>query len=112
MALAAPRPTAEDDLALLERVAELGIDPADPDNYVASLAAEQEAEGNAALATELRKQCETIIGFTEYRMQRYVADRHHRFVAEQLERVERREIDRLILEMPPRHGKLVSRESV
>jgi hypothetical protein len=34
-----------------------------------------------------------------------VPDRHHRFVAEQLERVERREIDRLILEMPPRHGK-------
>jgi hypothetical protein len=30
---------------------------------------------------------------------------HHRLVAEQLERVERREIDRLIIEMPPRHGK-------
>jgi hypothetical protein len=68
-------------------------------------AAEQEAEGNARLAKELRKQCEALIGFTEYRYSRYVSAPHHKFVAEQLERVERREIDRLIIEMPPRHGK-------
>lgn len=46
-----------------------------------------------------------LIAFTEYTYQRYVTARHHRIVAEQLERVERREIDRLMLLLPPRHGK-------
>jgi hypothetical protein len=53
----------------------------------------------------LQRQCQTIIGFTEYRFPRYRTSRHHRLVAEQLERVERGEIDRLMLCMPPRHGK-------
>ena len=50
-------------------------------------------------------QCETIIGFTEYRYPRYRTSKVHRFIAEQLERVERGEIDRLMLRLPPRHGK-------
>ena len=37
------------------------------------------------------------MGFAEYRFPRYRASRHQRFVAEQLERVERGEIDRLML---------------
>lgn len=46
-----------------------------------------------------------LIGFTEYTYPRYRTARHHRIIAEQLERVERGEIDRLMLLVPPRHGK-------
>jgi hypothetical protein len=49
--------------------------------------------------------CDRLIGFTEYRYPRYRTAPHHRFVATHLERVERREIDRLMIFMPPRHGK-------
>jgi hypothetical protein len=45
------------------------------------------------------------MGFTEYRFPRYKPSAHHRFIAAQLERVERGEIDRLMLHLPPRHGK-------
>ena len=47
----------------------------------------------------------SLIGFTEYTYPRYRTARHHRIIAEQIERVERREIDRLMLLVPPRHGK-------
>lgn len=47
----------------------------------------------------------SLIAFTEYTYERYQTAAHHRIVAEQLERVERREIDRLMLLLPPRHGK-------
>jgi predicted phage terminase large subunit-like protein len=54
-----------------------------------------------------------LIAFTEYTYEgaaglfggHYRAARHHREIAAHLERVERGEIDRLILLMPPRHGK-------
>ncbi len=46
-----------------------------------------------------------LIGFTEYTFDRYRTASHHRIVAAQLARVERREIDRLMLLLPPRHGK-------
>ncbi len=48
---------------------------------------------------------EALIPFTEFTFARYRTSHHHRLVAEQLERVERGEIDRLMLLMPPRHGK-------
>jgi predicted phage terminase large subunit-like protein len=52
------------------------------------------------------EQCRrSLIRFTEHTFARYKTARHHRIVAEQLERVERREIDRLMLLLPPRHGK-------
>lgn len=54
------------------------------------------------LKREARKH---LIPFTEYTYDRYKTGRHHRIIAEQLERVERREIDRLMLLLPPRHGK-------
>src|SRR5262252_10909173 len=47
----------------------------------------------------------SLIAFTEWTNQRYVAATPHRTIAEQLERVERGEIDRLMLLVPPRHGK-------
>src|SRR6188768_1247366 len=46
-----------------------------------------------------------LIDFTEYTFPKYRTARHHRAIAEQLERVERGEIDRLMLLVPPRHGK-------
>jgi predicted phage terminase large subunit-like protein len=59
-------------------------------------------------ATELLKRTEateSLIAFTEYTFPRYRTANHHRLIAGQLERVERGEIDRLMLLVPPRHGK-------
>jgi len=59
-------------------------------------------------ATELlkrRQARQSLIQFTEYTYDRYKTAKHHRIVAEQLERVMRRDVDRLMLLMPPRHGK-------
>ena len=47
----------------------------------------------------------SLIDFTEYTFDRYRTAPHHKIIAEQLERVERGEIDRLMLLVPPRHGK-------
>ena len=47
----------------------------------------------------------SLINFTEYTYDRYRTAQHHRVIAEQLERIEKREIDRLMLFVPPRHGK-------
>jgi len=58
--------------------------------------------------TELLKRTdahENLIAFTEYTFPRYRTAKHHQLIAEQLERVERGEIDRLMLLVPPRHGK-------
>jgi predicted phage terminase large subunit-like protein len=59
-------------------------------------------------ATELLRRTEAtenLIAFTEYTFDRYKTAPHHRLIAQQLERVERDEIDRLMLLVPPRHGK-------
>jgi predicted phage terminase large subunit-like protein len=47
----------------------------------------------------------SLLGFTEYTNPLYVGANHHRLIAERLEAVERGEIDRLMIFMPPRHGK-------
>lgn len=60
------------------------------------------------VATELLRRMDArdrLIAFTEYTYDRYRTAAHHRLIAEQLERVERGEIDRLMLLVPPRHGK-------
>lgn len=60
------------------------------------------------IATELLRRTdaqESLIEFTEYTFPRYRTAPHHRVIAGQLERVERGEIDRLMLLVPPRHGK-------
>ena len=46
-----------------------------------------------------------LIGFTSYTNPAYQAAGHHVLIAEKLEQVERGEIDRLMVFMPPRHGK-------
>jgi predicted phage terminase large subunit-like protein len=52
-----------------------------------------------------RKARNNLVDFTEYTYDRYQTANHHRLICEQLERVERGEIDRLMLMIPPRHGK-------
>lgn len=59
-------------------------------------------------AAELLKRTDaatSLIAFTEYTFPRYRTAPHHKQIAEQLERIERGEIDRLMLLVPPRHGK-------
>lgn len=46
-----------------------------------------------------------LIPFTEYTLPTYREAAHHTLIAEKLEAVERGEIDRLMINMPPRHGK-------
>lgn len=47
----------------------------------------------------------SLIAFTEYTNPEYEAVGHHKLIASELEAVERGEIDRLMIFMPPRHGK-------
>ena len=61
-----------------------------------------------AAAQELlrrRSSRSSLIKFTEYTLSQYRAAAHHALIAEQLEKIERGEIDRLMINMPPRHGK-------
>lgn len=46
-----------------------------------------------------------LLSFTEYTKSNYERAAHHELIAEKLEAVERGEIDRLMIFMPPRHGK-------
>lgn len=46
-----------------------------------------------------------LLAFTEYTNPLYQRAAHHELIAEKLEAVERGEIDRLMIFMPPRHGK-------
>jgi hypothetical protein len=53
-----------------------------------------------------RKQArQSLQGFTEYTTPNWQAGKIHRIIAEQFDRVNRREIDRLMLLCPPQHGK-------
>ena len=47
----------------------------------------------------------SLLRFTEYTNPLYQRARHHELIASKLEAVERGEIDRLMIFMPPRHGK-------
>jgi predicted phage terminase large subunit-like protein len=61
-----------------------------------------------AAAAELlarRKARLSLLDFTAYTNPAYQAAPHHRMIAEKLEAVERGDIKRLIICMPPRHGK-------
>jgi predicted phage terminase large subunit-like protein len=55
------------------------------------------------LRRELAK--DSLIDFTRYTYRDYRPAPHHRLIAEKLEAVERGEIKRLMIFMPPRHGK-------
>lgn len=47
----------------------------------------------------------SLLSFTEYTNPAYQVAPHHRLIAERLEALERGDIDRLMIFMPPRHGK-------
>lgn len=47
----------------------------------------------------------SLIDFTCYTNRAYQPAAHHRLIAEKLEAIERGDIDRLMINMPPRHGK-------
>lgn len=47
----------------------------------------------------------SLLSFTKYTNEVYQIARHHELIADKLEAVERGEIDRLMVFMPPRHGK-------
>lgn len=60
----------------------------------------------AAAELQARRKARTsLLGFTQYTNPAYVAAPHHSLIAEKLEAVERGEIKRLMITMPPRHGK-------
>jgi hypothetical protein len=62
-----------------------------------TLRAQQAKEaGDPRLADRAKHQCSSMLGFTTWRFPRYRASDLHRAVCAQLERVEAREIDRLI----------------
>lgn len=52
-----------------------------------------------------RRGREGLLAFTQYTNPNYQAAAHHALIAEKLEAVERGEIKRLMILMPPRHGK-------
>lgn len=47
----------------------------------------------------------SLLAFTEYTKPNYQRAAHHELIAEKLEAVQRGDIDRLMIFMPPRHGK-------
>ncbi|SLK03831.1 phage uncharacterized protein (putative large terminase), C-terminal domain-containing protein [Novosphingobium mathurense] len=54
---------------------------------------------------QARQSRSSLLGFTEYTNPQYRVAKHHRLIAEKLEALERGDIDRLMIFMPPRHGK-------
>lgn len=54
---------------------------------------------------ELRRSSQSLIQFTRKTMPEYDPAPHHLLIVKKLEQIERGEIDRLIITMPPRHGK-------
>lgn len=52
-----------------------------------------------------RKARQSLLSFTEYTNPLYVPANHHRLICEKLEAVEAGQCDRLMIFMPPRHGK-------
>ena len=73
-----------------------------PRSSLLSLAAEIEATLALARTTEARR---SLLAFTEFTNPLYSRAQHHEQIAAKLEAVERGEIDRLMIFMPPRHGK-------
>jgi predicted phage terminase large subunit-like protein len=56
-------------------------------------------------ALRLKTAQQDLIAFTEETFSRYRPAEHHRRIAHELEKVERGEVKRLMLRLPPRHGK-------
>ena len=50
---------------------------------------------------------DTLLGYAKYQMEEYLSPPHIKLLASKLEAVERGEIKRLAIFMPPRHGKSI-----
>tara|TARA_R110000787_G_scaffold139196_3_gene252909 strand:+ start:1153 stop:2721 length:1569 start_codon:yes stop_codon:yes gene_type:complete len=48
---------------------------------------------------------DTLLGFTEFTFPQFVVAEHHRLICEKLQEIEAGDINRLMIFMPPRHGK-------
>ena len=60
----------------------------------------------AALELDARRKARLgLLAFTQYTNAQYIAAAHHALIADKLEAVARGEIKRLMIMMPPRHGK-------
>ena len=59
----------------------------------------------AQRAVAMRNAQESLLGFATYNFPAYIRAPHLEMVARELERIERGENNRLIVELPPRHGK-------
>ena len=64
-----------------------------------------DADAQRDLAAAAVNARERLLAFAQWTMPRYQLSRHLEVVAAELEAVDRGENDRLIIEMPPRHGK-------
>lgn len=73
-----------------------------PRSSLLSLTAELEATLSLAQTAAARR---SLLAFTEYTNPLYQRAAHHELIADRLEAVERGVIDRLMIFMPPRHGK-------
>lgn len=73
-----------------------------PRNWLLSSLEELEAVKQMLGARQARQ---SLLAFTEYTNPLYQRAQHHEQIAAKLEAVERGEIDRLMIFMPPRHGK-------
>ena len=49
---------------------------------------------------------DTLLGFTEFTFPQFATAEHHRLICEKLQQIESGEINRLMIFMPPRHGKV------
>lgn len=63
------------------------------------------ADVEAARNELARRGQDSLLSFTRWTNPAYVPAGHHRLIADRLEAVERGDIDRLMIFMPPRHGK-------
>jgi predicted phage terminase large subunit-like protein len=71
-----------------------------------SLLQEKERLAKALLQRQqTRAARQSLLAFTSYTKPNYQAAAHHKLIAEKLEAVQRGDIDRLMVFMPPRHGK-------
>jgi hypothetical protein len=73
-----------------------------PDEVLKEILALKEAE--VRLATREKAQ-DQFMPFVHHVYENFIEGRHHRIIAEKLERIARGELKRLIVNMPPRHSK-------
>ena len=52
-----------------------------------------------------KKAADSVLEYTKYTMPEYDAAEHHKLICDQLDKITRGELERLIINMPPRHGK-------